>query len=198
MSYTLKSLPDPHNQARTKKITTVVIHWWGLPGQTGDLMGTARYLLNSELSVHYVASNKTVVRMVAENRVAYHAASANPFSVGIECDPRMPGASYQTVTELVRDICKRHKLNPRKAVKPHNTYFNTQCPGSVNWKKIAKDAYNLMQGEDMYKGKSAKQWYKRAVELDKSRNLWKSRYQKCSSGEPQTMLSKIKAILGGK
>lgn len=161
---TIKIPSSNYSKGRTQKVSIVVIHW-----MAGTLAGTDAVFKRpgSQVSAHYGIENTKIHKYVSEADTAYHAISANPFSIGIEHSAapnrKASKATYQTSIKLVADICKRHKLDPRKAVKPHNKYVNTQCPGTVNWKYIAKEAYNLMQGEDMYKGKSAEYWYKKYV-----------------------------------
>lgn len=59
--------------------------------------------------------------------------------------------------------------------------------------------------DNMYKGKNSKQWYKEYAKTEKYRATWQKRAEKyladlkkCRSGDAQTMLDKIKSILGGK
>lgn len=176
-----------YSKGRTQKVSVVVIHW-----MAGTLAGTDAVFKRpgSQVSAHYGIENTKVHRYVAEKDTAYHAISANPYSIGIEHSAapnrKASKSTYDTSIKLVADICKRHKLDPRKAVKPHNKYVNTQCPGTVNWKYIAKEAYNLMQGEDMYQGKSAKYWHDKWAAA-------KTLYKKKSG-----LLAKIKNLIGGK
>lgn len=156
-------LDSGYTPGRSRKITTIVVHWWNLPENAGTLTQTVDYLLKAEESVHYVVSDKSIVRMVAEKNTAWHARDANPFSIGIEIDPKLRGETYATVAKLVADICKRYKLSPTSAVQPHSKYVATRCPGIINWNKIRKDATSILKGDDMYKGNTAKHWYERTI-----------------------------------
>lgn len=209
------SKPSPnYTRGRTQKISKIVIHW-----MNGTLAGTDAVFSrpSSGVSAHYGIENANVHQYVKDSDTAWHAISANPFSIGIEhsaAPGRAPSEStYKTSAQLIADICKRYKLDPRKCLRPHCYYVATRCcgankdgkvieKGGVDVNKLRSMAYNLMQGEDMYKGKSAKQWYKRAVELDKSRNLYRDKYQKCKSGSNDSkyvaLKNKLKELIGGK
>lgn len=155
--------PSPnYSKGRTQKISKVVIHH-----TAGELAPSLAHLKNpaSQVSAHYLMSRggTVIYRLVAEKNTAWHARQANPFSIGIEhtSTAQKPFTGYKHSAKLVADICKRHKLNPKIAVKPHSDYVATACPAEVDWKRIRKEAYNLLKGSDMYKGKTAKYWYKK-------------------------------------
>lgn len=116
-----------------KNIDQIVIHWWDNPAKRPTLAGVVAWFLNpaSQVSAHYVVSDKTVVRMVEEKDGAWHALSANNHSIGIEIDPNFPGDTYKTVGELVRDIRTRHG-NLRLVRHRDVPGVSTTCPGSTN------------------------------------------------------------------
>lgn len=182
------SKPSPnYTKGRTQKISKVIIHH-----TSGEFAPSVAHLCNpaSQVSAHYVI-NRTgtlIYRLVAEQNTAWHAISANPFSIGIEHTNTAQNhfKGYKASAELVADICKRNKLNPMTAVQPHSKYVATACPANVDWKRIRKEAYNLMQGEDMYQGKSAKYWHDKWAAA-------KTLYKKKSG-----LLAKIKKLIGGK
>lgn len=124
---------------RSKKITRIVIHWWDDPAKKPSISGVIATFQNParEASAHYVVSDTRIVQMVKEQDTAWHAGQANPFSIGIEVDPRTPGKTYQTLGALVRDIRKRHGNLP---LEPHNKYMATRCPGTIDFKKIEQYA----------------------------------------------------------
>ena len=129
-------LPSPnHWKGRSKKTRSIVIHWWGDPKNNPKFDDVVAHLRkpSSQVSAHYVVSDRRVVQLVAEKDTAWHARSANPFSIGIEVDPNTPGATYETVGKLVREIRKRHGNLP---LEKHSRYVATQCPGTIDLDKI--------------------------------------------------------------
>jgi hypothetical protein len=120
----------------------IVIHWWGNPADKPSLMGTVNWLCNpaAKVSAHYVVSGRTVYQLVAENNVAWHAISANPFSIGIEVDPNTPPGTYETVSQLCKEIATRHLMALPSAIRAHRDYVNTQCPGTLDLERIRRGA----------------------------------------------------------
>lgn len=167
----ITTISDPlFTKDRSKPISKIVIHWWNTPEKAGDLNDTVNYLLAAEESIHYVLSDIAIIRMVHEKNTAYHAREANPFSIGIEIDPNHPDETYDTAIELCADICRRYGLDPATDIKKHSDYVATQCPGIIDVKRIIKGVKQLLEGEDMYEGKTARQW---AGERNKYRAAWK-------------------------
>lgn len=205
----ITSKPSPnYTKGRTQKITKVVIH-----ATAGEFAPSVAHLCNpaSEVSAHYII-NRTgtiIYRLVDEKNTAWHAKQANPFSVGIEHTNTAQNhfKGYAQAAELVADICKRHNLNPLTAVQPHSRYVATACPANVDWKKIAKSAYNLLKENDMYQGKTARQWHAEAVRrtrqaqtYQKQRNAFKKQLDACKAGSNdskyQALKNKLKELIG--
>ena len=98
----------------TTVISSVVVHY-----TEGSYAGSISWFLNcdSQVSAHYVirSSDGQITQMVREADKAWHARTANAYSIGIEHEaygdivsyftPEMYGAS----ADLVRDICQRHE-----------------------------------------------------------------------------------------
>lgn len=132
---------------RTKKITRIVIHWWGDPAAGYTIQGVINTFQNParQASAHYVVSDTRIVQMVKEADTAWHAGNRtfniNPESIGIEINPRLPGATYETVGRLVREIRSRHGNIPliRHRDVPG---ASTACPGTVDLARIDKIANN--------------------------------------------------------
>jgi len=137
--------PSPNFSSRGKTaITAIVIHWWGLPSKPTTFDGIVSYLRkpSAQVSAHYVVSDTKVAQLVQDSNSAWHARQANPFTIGIEVDPRTPGDTYKTVAELVKLLRKRHGNLP---LKKHSDYVSTQCPGTINLNTIEK----LTKGNNM-------------------------------------------------
>ena len=82
--------------------------------------------------------------MLEEYYTAYHAGKydINQRSIGIETEwyttmGDRSTALYEKISALVADICKFYNI-PIDAdhIKPHKTYFNTACPGSLDIARI--------------------------------------------------------------
>ncbi|WP_326563965.1 N-acetylmuramoyl-L-alanine amidase [Micromonospora peucetia] len=111
---------------RSSRITTVVVHV-----TQGSYAGTVSWFQNPSagVSAHYVvkSSNGEVTQMVREGDTAYHARSANPYSVGIEHEGFVdnPGwftdAMYRSSAALTRYLCDKYGLpKNRTAIKGHH------------------------------------------------------------------------------
>jgi N-acetylmuramoyl-L-alanine amidase CwlA len=117
----------------------IVLHWWGDPKDKPTLSGTVNYLKTpaSQVSAHYVVSEKEIVQLVEEENIAWHAKQANPISIGIEIDPRLTDTTYETVAWLVRDICNRRKLPiDTNTLKGHREFVATACPGILDISRV--------------------------------------------------------------
>jgi N-acetyl-anhydromuramyl-L-alanine amidase AmpD len=101
-----------------KKIKYVTIHT-----VQGSYASCISWFRNSRarVSAHYVirASDGQITQMVCEKDKAYHVRTDNAEAVGIEHEGFIDdGASwytnemYESSAELVRDICRRHNINP--------------------------------------------------------------------------------------
>ncbi|WP_373817487.1 N-acetylmuramoyl-L-alanine amidase [Porphyromonas loveana] len=127
-----KPAPDCNFSQRSSAISGVVIHY-----TQGSYAGCIAWFLNcdSHVSAHYVlrSSDGQVTQMVREADKAWHARSANDYTIGIEHEAYGDIASYFTKamydasTELVRDICRRHP-----AINPHHVFYaDTLDDGTV-------------------------------------------------------------------
>ena len=114
-------------KGRTAKIKHIVIHHWGVDGQTHDGV-VAFFERGPGTSAHYVASAGRVSCIVDPDDTAWHAGSwaENCQSIGIECRPEMSDGDIATVAELIRDIRKAYG---DLELHVHSEFFNTSCPG---------------------------------------------------------------------
>lgn len=120
-----------------RQVKVIVIHWWNTPEKAGTFDQTIGYLKGVEESIHFVVSGDKVTQMVNMANTAFHTIQANPISVGIEVDPKLPGNTYETVGALVKFIRGYYGNIPTK---PHNLYVATTCPGIIDLKKIEQYA----------------------------------------------------------
>lgn len=138
---------SPNKSLGRNRMEVIVIHHWDDPSKNPSLNGVVSWLTNpaSQVSAHYVVSDKRVIQLLNEDEIGWHAREANPFSIGIEIDPNVQGDTYKTVAALVRDIRSRRGNIP---LKRHRDYVNTSCPGNIDVERIDRESKNVSQKED--------------------------------------------------
>lgn len=118
--------PECNFEERTKPISGVVIHY-----TEGSYAGCISWFQNcdAQVSAHYVirSFDGQVTQMVRERDKAWHARSANGYTIGIEHEAYgdiisfFTEAMYASSSRLVRDICSRYE-----SINGHRTfYFDT-------------------------------------------------------------------------
>ena len=134
------------NYGLPRTFKAITIHWWGDPAQKPAIAGVISHFRNpqAQVSAHYVVNDSRTVQMVSEGDAAWHAKQANPYTIGIECDPNGGEAMYQRLGELVKDIRNRRGYLP---LNRHSIYVQTACPGTIDLTKIDNYASNNPQGE---------------------------------------------------
>ena len=115
--------PECNWEPRTKQVSAVVIHY-----TEGSYAGCISWFKNCESSVsaHYVirSADGQVTQMVREADKAWHARSANGYTIGIEHEAYgniwsfFTEEMYQSSADLVRDICYR-----RVNMNGHRTFY---------------------------------------------------------------------------
>lgn len=116
----------------------IVIHWYGKPGASGDVHGTARYLAGvTHASVNFVSGfaggEGHIYCLVTPTRVAYGQGDGaggvgNRKGISIECDPRMRPEDLETAAHVIARMRREHgKAYP---LRPHQHFTNTECPGT--------------------------------------------------------------------
>ena len=157
--------PNKWSRPQTKigTIKNIVVHWVGNAGSTAE--NNAKYFDSLKdgrgvyASAHYIIGNDgVVVRCVPENEVAYHASSANNYSIGIEvCHSDSTGKytdlAYKALIELLVDLCSRYKLEPTQAIIRHYDATGKICPKyyvehESAWKKLKQDVVNAMSKDE--------------------------------------------------
>lgn len=111
-------------------ISAVAIHF-----VQGSYAGCISWFKNcsASASAHYVirSSDGQTTQMVYESDKAWHAASANPYTLGTEHEGYINNASwftnamYQASADLTRDMCTSNGINPLRC------YFGPGCSGST-------------------------------------------------------------------
>jgi len=129
------------------KITNITIHT-----AQGSYASTISWFKNpgAHMSTHYIirASDGQVTQMVKESDMAYHAQSANLYSIGIEHEGYSENGNkwytdkmYKASAALVRDICNRRSID------------ETACyrgPGTINTNILS--ATVRIKGHQHYSG----------------------------------------------
>lgn len=115
--------PECNWEPRTKQVKAVVIHY-----TEGSYAGCISWFKNcdAEVSAHYVirSSDGQVTQMVREADKAWHARSANGYTIGIEHEAYgniwsfFTEEMYQSSADLIRDICSRHAI-----INGHRTFY---------------------------------------------------------------------------
>lgn len=146
------------------KVSLIVDHWVG----KGTLDEAATYFKNpnSGVSAHFiVGTTGRIVQVVSEVDTAYHAGNfgVNLRSIGIEheCRPDLPptDALYASSVWLHAKLSADFgfPLSYGTTVVGHRDITQTQCPGSLDWARIVKEA------NDMYVSLEAYEKYQKDV-----------------------------------
>jgi len=115
--------PECNWEERTKEVSAVVIHY-----TEGSYAGCISWFKNcdAQVSAHYVirSSDGQVTQMVREKDKAWHARTANGYTIGIEHEAYgniwsyFTEEMYQSSADLVRDICSRYEV-----IEGHRTFY---------------------------------------------------------------------------
>ena len=122
----------------------IVIHHWGVDGQSHDAV--ASYLAHPDrnTSAHYVASGGRVTQLVHDYDRAWHCKGNNARTIGIECRPECDAADFETVAQLIAAI--RDEWGDL-SLSGHQEHFPTSCPGRWQARLAELDARaSLIQG----------------------------------------------------
>jgi N-acetylmuramoyl-L-alanine amidase len=147
--------PSPNHDERTLPVTMLVLHYTGMQ----DAASAITRLTDAEAKVssHYlVAEDGQVMRLVAEDRRAWHAGKAlwrgisdvNSASIGIEIvNPGhefgyrpFPASQMDALIPLVADIVARYGIDPANVVGHSDVApARKQDPGELfDWDKLAQ------------------------------------------------------------
>lgn len=123
--------PDCNFSERTLDVSAVVIHY-----TEGSYAGCISWFKNcdAQVSAHYVirSSDGQVTQMVREADKAWHARSANGYSIGIEHEAYgniwsfFTDAMYQSSANLVRNICSRYE-----SIDGHRTFYRDTLDSGI-------------------------------------------------------------------
>lgn len=150
-----------YTPGRAARLRAVVLHHNAGNLTTEDCW---RVWQTREASAHYqVEANGTIGQLVRDRDTAWHAGSANPYTIGIEHANNqyapawtISDATLENGAHLVAAICAVYQLGiPTWGVNvyPHQHFMNTGCPGAIagaqrdHYMARARDFYAEMTGK---------------------------------------------------
>ena len=144
--------PEESNRAYALKYdrTTLIAHWWGAPGTTGNHDQTVNYILGQaqggNMSVNYVVSDGKITMVVPPDMVSWGAGpKGNPIGVNVEHDPNLGAEGYKKAGWLLDQLEQR--FNRSLSVTRHSDYMQTQCCGHIDPNRIRAEADKWKRGE---------------------------------------------------
>ena len=121
------------------------IHWWG-DGTGADNHDNIVNFFKRRLdgSTHYVLSDNKITVMVNPDNVAFTSQSGNPTTIAIEHQPTLGAEGYKKSGWLVDQLEQRY--GRRLSLYPHNKWYPTACPGSIDIGRIRAEADKWKSG----------------------------------------------------
>ena len=151
--------PECNWEPRTKEVSAVVIHY-----TEGSYAGCISWFKNcdAEVSAHYVirSSDGQITQMVLEKDKAWHARTANGYTIGIEHEAYGDIASffteamYQSSADLVRSICRRYAVIDGHRTFYRDTLDNGTCLNYGVHDLGGEDACTKIRGHQHYPDQS--------------------------------------------
>lgn len=148
---------------KMEKVKKIVIHWVG--NANTSAMANRNYFESLKVkkrfaSAHYIIGLEgEILQCIPENEIAYHATTANSYSIGIEnCHPdwkgQFNGKTYKSLIELCVQICKRYNLVPEEDILRHYDISKKICPkyyveNPQAWERLKKDVKNKMYDDSI-------------------------------------------------
>ncbi len=151
--------PPCNWEERTKEVSAIVIH-----DTEGSYAGSISWFKNcdAQVSAHYVirSVDGQITQMVREADKAWHARTANGYTIGIEHEGYVNNPSYYTEAmyrssaNLVRNICSRYA-----AIDGHRTFYrdtldNGQCLNNDVHDLGGEEACTKIRGHQHYPDQS--------------------------------------------
>ena len=147
--------PECNWEPRTKEVSAVVIHY-----TEGSYAGCISWFKNcdAEVSAHYVirSADGQVTQMVREADKAWHARTANGYTIGIEHEAYgniwsfFTEEMYQSSADLVRSICSRYDTINPKRTHDRDTLDNGFCVNNGLYNLGGEGACVQIRGHQHY------------------------------------------------
>ena len=151
--------PSCNFSERNRPVSAVVIHY-----TEGSYAGCISWFKNCDagVSAHYVirSSDGQVTQMVREADKAWHARTANPYTIGIEHEAYgnvwsfFTDAMYRSSALLVRNICSRYEVIDGLRTFYRDTLDNGTCLNSGVHSLGGEDACVKIRGHQHYPDQS--------------------------------------------
>lgn len=123
----------------------ITIHWWGDGTGADNHDNIVNFFLRrKDGSVNYVLSDNKITQMVDPDNVAWTSQSGNATTISIEHQPTLSTEGYRKSGWLVWQLENRY--GRRLNLYPHNFWFATQCPGTINLDRIRAEADKWASG----------------------------------------------------
>ena len=120
----------------------ITVHWWGDGTGASNHDNIVNYILgkavNGTGSVNYVLSDNKITLMVSPDNVAWASQAGNPTTISVEFQPTLTAEGYKKAGWLIDQLEERYGrlLN----LYPHNKWFATQCPGTLDMGRMRAEA----------------------------------------------------------
>ena len=151
--------PECNWEARTKDVSAVVIHY-----TEGSYAGCISWFKNcdAEVSAHYVirSADGQITQMVLEKDKAWHARTANGYTIGIEHEAYgnvwefFTEEMYQSSADLVRSICSRYETIDNRRTHDRDTLDNGFCVNNGLYNLGGEGACVKIRGHQHYPDQS--------------------------------------------
>ena len=151
--------PECNWEPRTKEVSAVVIHY-----TEGSYAGCISWFKNcdAEVSAHYVirSADGQVTQMVRERDKAWHARTANGYTIGIEHEAYgniwsfFTEEMYQSSADLVRSICLRYDTINGQRTHDRDTLDNGFCLNNGLYNLGGEGACVQIKGHQHYPDQS--------------------------------------------
>lgn len=123
----------------------ITIHWWGDGTGADNHDNIVNFFeRRQDGSVHYVLSDNKITGMVSPDNVAFTSQSGNPTTIAIEHQPTLGAEGYKKSGWLVDQLQQRY--GRRLTLYPHNYWYQTACPGSIDISRIRAEADKWSSG----------------------------------------------------
>lgn len=151
--------PECNWEPRTKDVSAVVIHY-----TEGSYAGCISWFKNCDASVsaHYVirSVDGQITQMVLEKDKAWHARTANGYTIGIEHEAYgnvwefFTEEMYRSSADLVRSICSRYETIDNRRTHDRDTLDNGVCVNNGLYNLGGEGACVAIKGHQHYPDQS--------------------------------------------
>lgn len=182
MNYQIKELLISINEksrpgTKLKDVKGIIIHWTANTGKKADAMAHYRYFSNPEryASAHYFVDDKTILRIVPDDEMAYHVGAKqyktsyfgsypNANTIGVETCVNQDG-NFKEALKASAWLCAKllfdNNLNPDKDLARHYDITGKDCPRYFVYDESAKEFFGVADSEKMWEDfkKEVKDFY---------------------------------------